>query len=127
MPSSFRVRAVPVNQVVYDQIDLFLVDQYTRAAGVQTTDVTLALFLNNSVVTWPLVNGAAVLDSQVVSGSVYWAALQNGSYGIRFLPNQLGHWSLTVTYPGSSQIVGISYDVSTAPDAPSGFSVGFCT
>jgi hypothetical protein len=127
MSATFRTRAVQANQVVYDQVDLFLVNQYTRATGVQVTDVTLAVFLNNAVVAWPLVDGTSVTDPQVVAGLVYWGVLPNGSYGIRFFPNSLGHWNLTFTYPGSTQIVGIDFDVVAPSSVESGVFAGFCT
>jgi hypothetical protein len=127
MTATFRNRTVQANQVVYDQVDLFLVDQYTRATGVQVTDVTLAVTLNNAPVAWPLVDGTSVNNQQVVAGSIYWAVLTNGGYGIRFFPNQLGHWNLTFTYPGSTQIVGIDFDVVNPIDVPSGLTMGFCT
>ncbi len=128
MAATFRNRLVQFNQVVFDQVDIFLTDQFTRVTGLLPTDVTLTLSLNNALVTWPLVNGATVLDTQVAAGTVYWNQLTNGAYGVRFFPNQLGHWNLSITYPGSSQIVTIDYDVVNLPMAVEpGLTVGFCT
>lgn len=128
MPATFRTRLVQVNQVIYDQVDIFQVDQFNRVTGLLTTDVTLTLFLNNTLVSWPLVDGSSVIDSQVVAGSVYWTQLSNGAYGVRFFPNSLGHWNLNITYPGTQQIIGISLDVVNLPLAvESGLTAGFCT
>lgn len=127
MAATFRTRLVQVNQVIFDQADIFQSDQFNRVTGLQTTDVTMTLFLNNTVVSWALVDGTSVLDTQVVSGSVYWNQLTNGSYGLRFFPNSLGHWNLNITFPGTSQIVGISFDVVNLPLAvESGLTAGFC-
>jgi len=123
----FRTRTVSVNQVIFDQADIFLTDQFTRAAGVLITDVTLSLLFNNATVNWPLVPGASILDTQVASGSVYWNNLPNSVYGLRFLPNSLGHWTLSIRDPGHSQLVCLSYDVIRAPSVDSGLIAGFCT
>lgn len=128
MPATFRSRSVQVNQVIFDQVDLLSADQYTRIPGVSAASVTLTLFLNNTVVSWPLVEGALVTDAQVVSGSVYWNALPNQGYGVRFFPNQLGHWNLLIAYPGTSQLISLDYDVVNLPLAiESGVTAGFCT
>ncbi len=128
MAATFRTRLVQINQLIYDQVDLFSANQYTRIAGVVPADVTLTLFLNNTVVAWPLLDGSVVSDAQVVSGSVYWDALPNQGYGLRFFPNSLGHWNLLINYPGTSQIVGIDFDVVNLPLAvESGLTAGFCT
>ena len=128
MSATFRTRLVQVNQVIFDQIDIFQVNQFNRVTGLLPTDVTLALSLNNTTVSWPLVDGTTVLDTQVVSGSVYWSQLSNGAYNLRFFPNSLGHWNLSITYPGTSQIVSLDFDVVNLPLAvESSLTVGFCT
>lgn len=128
MAATFRTRLVQVNQVIFDQVDLFLPDQYNRVTGVPITDVTLTLFLNNVAVSWPLADGTGVYDNQVAAGTVYWNQLTNGGYGIRFYPISLGHWNLSINYPGSSQIVTIDYDVVNLPLAvESGLTAGFCS
>jgi hypothetical protein len=125
---TFRTRSVQANQVVFDQIDLFSADQYTRIPGVSASNVTLTLFFNNTLVSWPLVEGASISDGQVVSGSVYWTALPNQAYGVRFFPKALGHWNLAIDYPGTSQIISLDYDVMNLPvGVEPGLTVGFCT
>lgn len=125
---TFRTRSAQVNQVVFDQIDLLSADQYTRIPGVSASNVTLTLFFNNAPVSWPLVEGASVSDGQIVSGSVYWNALPNQAYGVRFFPKSLGHWNLIIDYPGTSQIISLDYDVVNLPiGVEPGLTVGFCT
>lgn len=128
MAATYRTRLVQVNQVVFDQVDIFQSDFFTRRTGLLPTDVTLTLFLNNAVVAWPLVDGSAVTDAQVVSGSVYWNELTNGAYGIRFYPNSLGHWSLSISYSAAApnQIVSLDFDVSSPSSSSDSLRVDFC-
>ena len=127
MASTLRSRLVLANQVVFDQVDIFEADVFTPVAGLVPADVSMSLLFNNVATSWDLLAGALVQDSQVVSGHVYWDELDNGAYGIRFLPNALGHWSLTVRYSTApSQSIGIGFDVVSLPVvAESGLSVSF--
>ena len=130
MATTFRTRQLQVNQVVYDQVDIFQSDLFTRITGLQPVDVTLTLFLNNQVVAWPLVDGTGVDDSQVVAGEVFWNQLPNGGYGIRFFPNSLGHWNLAISYNSTSpaQIVAIDFDVVNLPlSVDNGLRADFCS
>jgi len=130
MAATFRTRLIQVNQVVFDQVDIFQADFFTRVTGLTPADVTLTLMFNNQAVAWPLVDGTAVLDTQVVAGSVYWAELPNNAYGIRFFPNSLGHWNLAISYSAAppSQIIGIDFDVVNLPlSVDSGLRADFCT
>jgi hypothetical protein len=92
------------------------------------TDVSLSVFFNNTLVTWPLVDGSSVLDSQVVAGSVFWGELSTGAYGVRFYPNNLGHWKLVFKYvPSPSQVILLDYDVRDLPNfVESGLRVSSC-
>lgn len=129
MAATFRTRLIQVNQVVFDQVDIFLSDFFTRITGLTPTDVTLSLMLNNQAVAWPLVDGTAVDNTQVAAGSVYWAELPNGAYGVRFFPSQLGHWNLSISYSSTSpaQIIGIDFDVVNLPlSVDSGLRADFC-
>ncbi len=128
MAATYRSRLTQVNQVAYDLVDIFQSDLFTRITGLTAADVTLTLMFNNAVVAWPLENGASVPDSQIASGTVYWDQLTNGSYGLRFIPNAIGHWNLWIAYSSSSpsQIVGISIDVVNAPTPDTGIMVNFC-
>jgi len=129
MTTTFRTRLIQVNQVVYDQVDIFQANFFNRVTGLTPTDVTLSLTLNNLTASWPLVDGTSVIDSQVVAGSVYWAELTSGAYGIRFFPNSLGHWNLSISYaPSPSQIVLLDYDVVNLPmSVETDLRASFCT
>ena len=129
MASSYRNRQVQINQVVFDQVGIFQSDFFNKVTGLQHSDVTFQLYLNNQVVSWPLVDGSTVSDGQVAAGQVFWNELPSGSYGIRFFPTQMGHWSLSVSFaPSPSQIVNIDFDIVNFPSATSadGLRTNFC-
>ena len=127
MAATFRNRQIQINQVTFDQVDIFQSDVFNRVTGLIPSNMGFVLMLNNEVVTWPLVDGTAVQDSQVVSGSVYWNQLANGSYGIRLYVNSLGHWNLIFSYASIPQIVSIDYDVVNIPvSSDTGFKASFC-
>lgn len=119
---------IQVNRVVYDQVDIFQADFFTRVIGLLFTDVTVSLTRDNVVAAWPLVDGTLVPDSQVVAGRIYWNALSTGAYGIRYFPNALGHWNLSVAWPQTPpQNIVIDYDVVNLPLAvESGLRADFC-
>lgn len=129
MAATYRSRLVQVNRVIFDQVDIFQSDFFTRVLGLTPADVTLTLSLNNATVSWPLVDGSAVIDSQVVAGSVYWNQLVTGAYGVRFFPNSLGHWNLTISYAlAPTQITLIDYDVVNLPvSVDPSLRVDFCS
>lgn len=117
MAATFRNRQVQVNRITFDQVNIFQSDQYNPVTGLIPSNVGLILTLNNQTVSWPLVDGTTVQDSQVVSGSIYWNQLTGGAYGIRFYANQLGHWNLTFSYAPIPQLIVIDYDVVNQPAA----------
>jgi len=128
MSATYRNRQTQINQIIFDQIDLFQSDFFNKIPGLLPGDVTMHLYFNNQVAAWPLVDGTAVSDSQVAAGSVYWNELANGSYGIRFFPNSLGHWNISIAFaPSPSQIVSIDYDVvNLAAPSVDGLRASFC-
>lgn len=128
MTVTYRSRLVQANQVVIDQVDIFQSDFFNRVTGLDPTDVSVTLFYNNQVAAWPVVDGSSIIDSQVAAGKVYWGELANGSYGVRFFPNALGHWNLVVQFsPSPSQIVSLSFDVVNMPSlVESGLHASFC-
>lgn len=128
MAALYRSRFVQINQVIFDQVDIFQSDFFNPVTGLDPTDVSLSVFFNNTLVTWPLVDGSSVIDSQVVAGSVFWSELSTGAYGVRFYPNNLGHWKLVFKYaPSPSQVINLDYDVKDLPNfVESGLRANFC-
>lgn len=125
--STTRGRLVYSNQVVYDQADFFQLDGFTRVPGLTTSQVTSELYFNNVLQPWTLVTGLNVTDPQIAAGKIYWLAISNGPYGVRFRPNAVGFWRLLITYPTGSQIVAQAYDVNsgTGIATPSGLKASF--
>ncbi len=113
MATTNRTRAVQVNQVIFDQVEILQADLFTRVSGLTVANVSLTLTYNNDVVSWPLISGVGIIDSQVVVGNVYWNELSSGAYGLRFFPNALGTWSIEIAYSAGSpnQRVTVTYDV----------------
>jgi hypothetical protein len=123
-----RGRIVQQNQVVYDQVDFFQSDGFTRVTGLTYTGVVLNAFFENVAQPWPLANGLTVTDAQVASGYVYFNEVPGspGYYNIRWRPNAIGYWRLLITYVPGQQIEAQDYDViSSAPAIEGGLSASF--
>ncbi len=123
-----RGRLVQQNQVVYDQVDFFQSDGFTRVTGLTFSGVQLAVFFENVAQPWPLAQGLGVNDAQVASGQVYFNEVPGnpGYYNIRWRPNAVGYWRLLVTYVPGQQIEAQDYDViQGAPTIESGLSASF--
>jgi len=122
-----RGRLVQSNQVVYDQADFFQLDGYTRATGLTISNVTGQIYFNNTTLTWPMVSGVGVVDSQIVAGKIYWEEILGGPYGVRWRPNAVGYWRLIITYPTVTQILAQDYDVvpGAGPQLGSGMKASF--
>ena len=123
-----KSRNVWSNQTVYDQVDIFQNDGYTRIAGLGVSNLTLQVFFNNLLQPWPLVNGAGVVDALVGAGQVYLAELPgaSGLYGVRWRPNATGYWRLVLSYADVPQVVMLDYEVTPTllPEDP-GLKVAF--
>lgn len=123
-----RGRLVTQNQVVYDQVDFFQSDGFTRVTGLTFSGVVLNVFFENVAQPWPLVNGLGVMDAQVASGQVYFNEVPGspGFYNVRWRPNALGFWRLLITYVPGQQIEAQDYDVvQSLPVVESGLSASF--
>lgn len=121
MPTT-RGRLVFNNLVVYDQAEFFQLDGFTRVTGLIPSQLVLEVYHDNSVLPWPLLPGAGVVDAHIASGQVYLDVLATGSYGIRWRPNATGFWRLMLSYPAGFQILAQDYDVNsgTGVAAPGG-------
>jgi len=115
-------RQAPSSRMVFDQVDLFLVDGKTRAQDVRITDLYLRVYYNGVQLPWVLASGAGIPDVRVAAGKVYWTEFSAGFYSIRFFPNAVGIWRVLVTYPTYDQAVSLTYDV--APQDSAAGSVG---
>lgn len=123
-----RGRIVTQNQVVYDQVDFFQSDGFTRVAGLTYTSVLLNVFFENVAQPWPLANGIGVSDAQVSSGYVFFNEVPGSPsyYNVRWRPNAIGYWRLLITYVPGQQIEAQDYDViNSLPIVESGLSASF--
>ena len=123
-----RGRIVQQNQVVYDHVDFFQPDGFTRVTGLTFSTVSLNVFFENVPQPWFLVNGIGVSDAQVAAGSVYFNEIPTnpGYYNIRWRPNAVGYWRLLITYTPGQQIEAQDYDVIQGlPVVESGLSASF--
>ena len=128
MASTTRGREVFVNQLVHDQVDYFLLDGFTRATGLTVSDIALQIFFNNSPQNWNFLNGAAVSDSQVVAGNVYFHEVsgQPGIYNVRWRPTAVGYWRTLLTYTVGQQIMAQDFDVrAEQPKVAAGLRASF--
>ena len=123
-----RGRVVQANQVVFDQVDFFLSDGFTRVARLVPGNLEPQVFFNNSPQAWPIVAGNTVSDAQVNAGQLYFSEIPGllGYYSLRFRPNALGYWRIVLTYPAGLQISAQDFDVvQSAPAMESGLKASF--
>ena len=118
-------RLVPSNQTIFDLVDIFQNDGFTRISGL--APLQAQVFFGNVPQPWTTVSGAVVSDAQVVAGYIYWNEVGPGlgTYGIRWRPNAVGFWRLVFAYPTIPQIVTLDYDVTVSNPSDSGLTVSF--
>lgn len=117
-----RSRVVRPNELIFCQADFLASDEFTRLMGLVPADIEAKLFFNNVLQPWSLVDGSLMQDALVASGSIYWAEIPSsaGYYGIRFRPNAVGYWRLSLTYTAGQQLFQTDYDVIPPPAADGG-------
>jgi hypothetical protein len=123
-------RLLAAGAVVYEQLD-FYNPPTVRATNVVLANLTLTLFVNNQLLSWPLVDGSVVADSSISSGSIYFNAISSslGYYSIRFYPHQIGFWRLIIRHNAFSQEIIKEFDViasgSLKPTSSTGLNASF--
>jgi hypothetical protein len=121
-------RLVQNNEEIDDQVDFLAGDVFTRIVGITVPQLSLKVFFNNQLQSWPLINGQGITDAQVVSGSVYFNEIAGapGYYSVRWRPSGVGFWRLVLNYAAGQQTVALGYDVkSEAPLIDSSLSASF--
>ncbi len=115
--SSTHGRQVYANQLVYEQVDFFQVDNYTRIPGLTPGDLGSVLTFNNSLQPWLLVDGLAVPDIQCVSSRIYINEITGlpGFYSVRFRPHAVGYWRILLSYDVVPQYDSQDFDVVAVP------------
>jgi hypothetical protein len=93
-------RLVAAGAIVRSQLDFYSPpNSITRVNGVTIASLGAAIFVNNSQLNWPLADGAAVMDSNVSAGYVYFNEIASSPsyYSVRFFPDRVGFWRLIFT------------------------------
>jgi len=123
-------RLLAAGAVVYEQLD-FYNPPTMRATGVVPANLTLTLFLNNQLLSWPLEDGSVVADSSISAGSVYFNEISGspGYYSVRFFPHQIGYWRLIIRHSAFSQEEKKEFDIiasgSLKPTSAAGLNASF--
>ena len=110
-------RLIPINRVVLDQVDILGVDDFTRVTGLTSADFASTLCFDNVVQPWALTDGTAVADAQVAAGKVYFNEITGaaGFYSVRFRPNAVGFWRLSLAYAAGPRLATLAFDVVAEP------------
>lgn len=90
-------RLISAGALAYEQLDFFLPSgSVNRIAGIPASSLQMWLFVNNQILSWPLVDGTMIADSGIVAGSVYFneIAASPGFYSVRFFPDRVGFFRL---------------------------------
>ena len=108
-------RAIPSGVLFRGQVD-FYISSSVRATGIVSTDLTSNLFFNNSLLSWPLMNGTSVQDSSISSGNIYFHEIVGftGFYSVRLFPNAIGFWRLVLNNPTLLEEDVLEFDVFSA-------------
>ncbi len=107
-------RLISAGALAYDQLDFFFPDgSASRVPDIQASGLQMWLFVNNGVLSWPLVDGTSVPDSSVSSGHVYFnqIAASPGFYSLRFFPDRVGFFRMVFLHPSYGIEVERNYDV----------------
>lgn len=104
----------PAYSIVYDQLDFYSpIGSINRLSGITVGQLTLNLFINNQLLTWPIIDGSLIYDSSISSGSVYFNEIigSNGYYSIRLFTDRVGSWRLIFRNSGLGVEIIKEYDV----------------
>jgi hypothetical protein len=102
-------RLIPAGTLAFEQLDFFVpAGTVNRMSGIPASGLQMWLFVNNQILSWPLVDGTATPDSSIVSGSVYFneIAACPGFYSVRFFPDRVGFFRFVfLSQPYSVELI----------------------
>jgi len=110
-------RLVSAAALVRDQIDLYNPPgSVTRATGVPSSMVSVAVFVNNVPLAWTLQDGTTTADAAISAGTVFFNEISGspGYYSVRFFPDRVGYWRLVFFDAALTEEVIKEYDVVPA-------------
>lgn len=114
-------RSLPAASLIIDQLDLYNPPgSITRIAGVLAADLSVSVFSNNTIMSWPIQDGSLTPDSSISSGIVYFNEIvgQPGFYSIRFFPSRIGFWRLIFSIPSITAEIVKEFDISSQSSGP---------
>jgi len=107
-------RLISAGALAYEQLDFFLpAGTSRRVTGILSSNIQMWMFVNNQILSWPLVDGSSVPDSDIAAGKVYFNEIAGspGFYGLRFFPDRIGLFRMTFLNPSISIEVSKEFDV----------------
>ncbi len=90
-------RIISAGALAYGQPDFFSpAGNFGRIPGILASGLQMWLFVNNQILSWPLLDGSMVADSSISAGSVYFNEISAspGFYSVRFFPDRTGFFKL---------------------------------
>lgn len=125
-------RLIAAGAVIYEQLDFYYPpSSITRPTGIVSANLSSTLFVNNGILSWPLVDGSLVADSSISAGSLYFNTISGaaGFYSLRFFPHMVGFWRIIIKHASYSIEIIKDYDVvpsgSFKPSGSSGLNASF--
>jgi hypothetical protein len=121
-------RSVFSQGVIRDQIDFYFPSGSSqRTTGLTASIIQATLFVNNALMSWPLMDGASVPDSSISSGYIYFNEISGspGFYSIRFFANKVGFWRLVMKNNSTGIEQVKEYDVTSSSNNSSGLNASF--
>lgn len=110
-------RIVSAGAVAYAQADFYQPKgSINRLSGLVPASLTMKVFANSSLLSWPLEAGSGVSNSGVSAGTVYFEEVSgaSGFYLVRFFPDRTGFWRIVLSYVALQQEVALEFDVVPA-------------
>jgi hypothetical protein len=107
-------RLISAGALAYEQLDFFFPSgTVNRVTGIPSSSLQMWLFVNNQILSWPLVDGTMVADSSISSGHVYFSeiAANPGFYSLRFFPDRTGYWRIVLLSQAPPIELEKSFDV----------------
>jgi hypothetical protein len=125
-------RLLAAGTVIYDQLDFYSPSStINRINGIVVANLSLLVFVNNGLTSWPLADGTSIPDSSISSGSIYFNEIagSDGYYNLRYFPNQIGFWRMIVIHSAYSIEIVKEYDIiasgSLKPTSGTGLNASF--
>lgn len=107
-------RLVSAGSLISDQLPVYdPPNTFSRPAGLTVADFSLIVFSNNEDLNWNLVSGTGVLNSAISPGSIYLNEILTnpGYYAVRWYPDRVGYWNISLSCTLNSVEYLLEYDV----------------